>query len=237
MYKEHHLFESPEDENVKIWRYMDFYKFISILEYNSLYFPSVKILGRFDKMEGFLPRNAIDRLSNLSENEHENLLKALKETRKMLYVNSWHINEIESDAMWKIYLKSNAGLAIQSTFQRLKDSFSVFDKDIHIGKVKYVNPSDIKNLELVEAPINAFNLILHKRKSFEHERELRAALLLPKTNKTGVRVGVDLNDLIENIYVAPQCEPWIKELIGKVLKRYELKKEVEQSILDEESPY
>lgn len=38
MYKKSPFFKSPESENVKIWRYLDFTKFISLLETNSLYF-------------------------------------------------------------------------------------------------------------------------------------------------------------------------------------------------------
>lgn len=38
MYKEHQFLEKPSDENVRIWRYMDLAKFLSLLEKNALYF-------------------------------------------------------------------------------------------------------------------------------------------------------------------------------------------------------
>jgi len=47
MYKEHPCFEEPEDQKIKVWRYMDFYKFVSILGYNSLFFPNIKNLEKF----------------------------------------------------------------------------------------------------------------------------------------------------------------------------------------------
>jgi len=162
MYKKHPSFEEPLDKNVKIWRYMDFYKFVSILEYNSLFFPNIKCLKKFDKMEGFLPNNVAKYIS------HPSLLYALKEARKTLFVNCWHINKIESYAMWKTYLNNNEGIAIQSTFERLKNSLAGYEKDIFFGKVKYIYSNDIKNKLIWEPKINAFNLVLNKRKSFEY---------------------------------------------------------------------
>jgi len=32
MYQKHIDFKPPEDENVKIWRYMDFTKFVSLID-------------------------------------------------------------------------------------------------------------------------------------------------------------------------------------------------------------
>jgi len=44
------LFVSPQDEVTKIWRYMDFTKFVSMLENKGLFFPSADNLG--DPFEG-----------------------------------------------------------------------------------------------------------------------------------------------------------------------------------------
>jgi hypothetical protein len=49
--------------------------------------------------------------------------------RKIVNISSWHINENESAAMWEICLQSNEGVAIQSTFKRLKDSFHTHKED------------------------------------------------------------------------------------------------------------
>jgi len=238
MYNRHPSFKEPEEKNVKIWRYMNFYKFISILEYNSLFFSSVKSLGKFDKMEGFLSKDAFNYLlKNSPKRMQEGLPDAMKKARELIYVNCWHINKLESDAMWKIYVGNDAGLAIQSTFNRLKNSLSNFEKEIYIGKVKYIKPDDIVNRKIVTVPFTAFDLVMHKRKSFEHEQELRATILLPKAKKTGVRINVNLDELIEVVYVAPQCKSWIKELIEKVLVRFKLDKKVNYSSLQDEPPY
>lgn len=45
MYKEHPVFQQPNNENIKIWRYMDFTKFMSLLDTKKLFFT------RADKFE------------------------------------------------------------------------------------------------------------------------------------------------------------------------------------------
>ena len=89
-------------------------------------------------------------------------------------------NEYESMAMWRLYLTGSEGVAVKSTYQRLIDSFPLFDgvrkgrnednteKEllIHVGVVHYV---DYESSDPPAAP-----RILLKRKSFEHEREIRA---------------------------------------------------------------
>ena len=83
---------------------------------------------------------------------------------------------------------------------------------------------------------------VHKRKSFEHERELRALIQdLPKTDKgiqTGLpnqelccEVSIDLNELIEAVYVSPESPKWFLELVKNVTQKYDFNFEVRQSLL------
>jgi len=43
-------------------------------------------------------------------------------------INCWHMNDHESAAMWKLYLKSDEGIAIQSTYRKLKDAITDDDE-------------------------------------------------------------------------------------------------------------
>lgn len=54
MYKEHPVFEKPENENAKIWRYIDFTKFVSLLDKSALFFTRADRLG--DPFEGSYSR-------------------------------------------------------------------------------------------------------------------------------------------------------------------------------------
>ena len=74
--------------------------------------------------------------------------------------------------MWDLYIKGTEGVAIQSTFRSLTESFSLHaDDSIFVGEVSYI---DYENDWMPEG--NLFYAFMHKRKSFEHERELRALL-------------------------------------------------------------
>ena len=46
----HPVFEAPSDTSIKLWRYMDFTKFVSLLDSNSLFFSRADLLG--DPYEG-----------------------------------------------------------------------------------------------------------------------------------------------------------------------------------------
>lgn len=246
MYRPHPCFQSPSDENIKIWRYMDFTKFISMLENKSLFLVRA---DRFeDPFEGSFPRSNRDqriKYYNVPGGEEKDFLINFGAVAKLIknstMINCWHINDFESAAMWKLYLKSNEGIAIQSTFQRLCDCFNHFDNpDVHIGVVNYINyDSD----QIPEG--NSFYPFLYKRKSFEHEHELRVIWTtfdgLNPSEARQVGIGahfyVNLEILIEKIYIAPTAPAWFKELVTKMMSKYFLNKEVIQSSLDKEPFY
>jgi hypothetical protein len=52
-----------------------------------------------------------------------------------------------------------------------------------------------------------------------------------QTVRAGVSIPVDLDKVIECIYVSHTCENWFKELVESVLDKYGLKKEVRASEL------
>lgn len=237
MFEEHTVFEKPEDENIKIWRYMDFTKFVYLLEKQSLFFTRSDKFE--DPLEGTLNDFTIQQFreeyfrvvtgeEHIKEIAFQGILDSKKKFIEWTTINCWHLNNYESDAMWKLYLKSNEGIAIQSTFNRLSRSFDKTDMSVFIGKVRY---EDYENYTI---PINnMFFSFLTKSKSFEHEREIRAIhnVIPTKENaidynaqpfKFGVDIPVDLETLIENVYLAPNSPEWINELVKSVLKTYNL---------------
>jgi hypothetical protein len=87
---------------------------------------------------------------------------------------------------------------------------------------------------------NAFNNFFCKRPSFEHEHELRAALLKPSVTNDippGIYIPCDLNILIDGIFVSPDSPNWFKELVCSILEKYRLDREVKRSKLDEDPPF
>jgi|WetSurMetagenome_2_1015567.scaffolds.fasta_scaffold19382_1 hypothetical protein len=55
-YEEHPLFTDPYEPNVKLWRYMDFTKLVSILLKEKLFFPIARTLQKINPWEGKYPK-------------------------------------------------------------------------------------------------------------------------------------------------------------------------------------
>lgn len=241
---EHGVFEAPPDVNTKIWRYMDFTKFVSLLDKESLFFIRSDCLN--DPFEGTYPLKNIQD-PQLRSVDSKDITENRKKMRKYTLVNCWHMNENESAAMWNIYTKNLNGIAIRSTFDRLRTSFSKSSDDtsessdytVYIGTVKYI---DFLKERLPE--LNMLYPYVHKRDSFKHEHELRAVIMDWKrefqpeiresTLEKGEYIKVDIHRLIERIFVSPNSERWYIDLVESLLdKKYGLSIKVETSCLSE----
>ena len=74
------------------------------------------------------------------------------------------------------------------------------------------------------------NLFWFKRKSFEHEREIRAVYKdFNNEIEYGKAIDIDINFLIENIFVSPTAQSWFVDLVKATLNKYEIKKKVKIS--------
>jgi len=249
MFEPHPTFVQPNNDAVKIWRYMDFTKLVSLLDSRCLFFSRADQLG--DPFEGSWPKMNIDaRQLTLKEVPSEsqaaftNAMAKMgdfnKQWLKYNVVNCWHMNNHESAAMWKLYLKSNEGIAVQSTYKRLRDSITDSER-VFLGVVKYI---DYEN-EGIDAG-NLLTPFVHKRMSFEHEREVRALVIkipvaeggtLDMTQETisrGLAIQVDVERLVEKIYIAPSAPGWFADLTRALIHKYGYEFEVDQSKLDQQ---
>lgn len=126
---------------------------------------------------------------------------------------------------------------IYISYRNLRDSFDD-DEAILIGLVKYID-YDRQWINAKDAE-NFLTSFLYKRKSFEHEREIRALVLKGPQNLDfsqepighGLKIKVDLKRLIEKIYVAPSAPEWFAELVRALIHRYGYAFEVVHSKLD-----
>ena len=99
----------------------------------------------------------------------QQMLLNTKDDARFTMVNCWHENPYESEAMWRLYAGRDYGVAIKSSFGGLIASFTSRLPDI-AARVRYI-PYDKTAMPLrISAPF------LHKRISFEHEREVRALI-------------------------------------------------------------
>jgi hypothetical protein len=135
--------------------------------------------------------------------------------------------------MWSLYAGwsplQREGLAIRSTFRRLLESVHG-DDQIHAGQVLY---QDYDKDFIPED--NLFAPFMRKRRSFEHEREIRVILLRDEEiTAGGVETPADLDALICEVRVAPSAPGWLRELTEALIARYDLDAPVRQSAMDEQ---
>lgn len=100
--------------DVILWKYMDFTKFVSILEDNALFFTRADKLG--DPFEGSVPKTNISsrHISNPDLSEKDMIMYGLimQQLPRFTLINCWHRSTHESEAMWKLYASVNGGVVI-----------------------------------------------------------------------------------------------------------------------------
>ena len=227
MYIEHGAYSRPTNDNISIWRYMSLARYAELLERKALYFCRLDKLAN-DPFEGVLPRANLEHseaqlarsLHARGTTEPDEIREARAQMKKQFLdffarqrrysaVSCWHMADVESEAMWRLYSARNAGVAVRSTFARLRDSFSATKDSVRLGTIKYVEDYDA---DIVQGA--AFELpIVLKRQSFQHEAELRAVIQKPATPHStkilefqgapwrgGKHVRIDLDTLIDRLH-------------------------------------
>lgn len=240
--KDYLISGKSEEENTRIWRYINYAKFMSLLQKGKLFFP--KAIDLPDPFEGAtteanIASRQIDH-PHIPKDMYKVSMKHMEVIKNSIYVNSWNINEDEANLMWASYLKQDFGIAIQSTYKRLRNCFqNNSNLKVRMLKIKYI---DFKVEKFSEW--KGYLYFAHKRKIYKYENELRAMALLmphkrheiPKEDFTisGIYVPVNLDTLIEKIVVlSPKKELWYVDLVKSIICEYNLKKKVGKSSLDE----
>jgi hypothetical protein len=221
VYEEHAAFEAPENPDAPIWRFTDLAKFLSLLVRRDLYFHRADL--QEDPFEG-----AIWKLYGQDGNRTPHLPdKARRLLDDGVFVNSWHCNEYESMAMWKIYGAESSGIALRSTYNRLVRCFEDTEEPIHVGVVRYEDFD-----EGAGAQDDDWLPFMRKRKAYEYEQELRAVTTCREEDATGVYVAIDLGELVERVVLAPGTPGWVLEVARNLAGRYELDAPIEASEID-----
>lgn len=209
---------------------MDFAKYVSLISSGSLFFSRADRLT--DPFEGSFSQANLELrptvYSAIPADQQESLFSQMstfsKWARQWTYVNCWHLNEHESAAMWDLYAKTNEAVAVETTYDRL---LQILPEKVFLGCVNYI---DYSKDWLPEG--NSLYPFVHKRKSFEHEREIRAIIHdLPSGDLfnydmineiQGQQVPIALNDIVVAVHVSPTAPEWFTDLVGQVTEKYEL---------------
>tara|TARA_R110002126_G_scaffold72987_6_gene182246 strand:+ start:4211 stop:4912 length:702 start_codon:yes stop_codon:yes gene_type:complete len=218
----------PKDPNTIVWKYLDLSKFLDLLMSKKLF------MSRSDKFEdqyeGTFSEPTFEEIRKLSI-DNPDFLHYYKTHREKVAISSWHINEYESFAMWQIFTQNSEGLAIQSTIGRLQKAVEPEQNyKQFIGEVNYI---DYKK-EYIPFD-DMFFPFLFKRKSFQYEREVRIITDVAETKTTlndGLKITVDIDQLIERIYIHPKSENWYKNLVIQLVAQLGFDFTIEKSDLE-----
>jgi hypothetical protein len=254
MFKPHDDFKQIDDTAI-LWRYQDLPRYIDLLLKRQLFFARA---DRFeDPFEGKYTAQAkeemvkeqVEEMGN-GHADKEDIEKAKQQVEKLtkehiarrtfVTINSWHWNDVENYAMWKIYAKGTYGLAVQTTYERLKRCFNVAKQPVFIGKVDY----DDCYISLLNNSLKPF---LYKRKMYAYENEVRCCYVIPEDDNAfnwqaqdmndGVFVDVDLETLIERIYISPYSPKWISDIVAGINDKFNIKKEIVHSTVFDSAEY
>jgi len=199
----------PRDPHTVIWRYLNFSKFVALLEDGVLFFPYTEQFS--DALEGADRRTP----------------QATAAGRRRAAVSSWHASDHESEAMWRLYSPIQEALALRSTYARLRRELPEY---VRIHLVQYADAPHYDEAD----PLAAF---FYKRKAYEHEKELRAVIDHPPAGSnacaepSGWGLPIDVQQLVECVYLSPFAQDWFHGLVQKVCSRYRLDIPVERSEL------
>jgi hypothetical protein len=248
---DHLSFTQPADKDVGVWRYMSLAKFVWMLQKGALYFPRCDMMG--DPFEGHYSRRdalgeeafVLAQRSNpafsfMTEDKlrdsFRTLISNIPIQKRSYFVNCWHMNEYESLAMWKLYAAQHDSICIRSFYSVLAH---LLPHDAYVGVVRYIDYND-GEIDYT----NGFNYVMHKRKSFEHEREVRAVVWEPaastkfeKIDDRGLVVPVPMNELIQRIYISPNADSILVDVVTGLKQAYKLDCEIVKSSVNDPPDY
>ena len=229
----------PLDHHAKIWRYISISKYLNLLQSKSLYFTRS---DRFDDpFEGsstectIQDREEFFRSAGFECKPSSDIDAFFNKLRSCTFINCWHMNEHESEAMWRLYGHADELVSIQSTYNALSNALGSANIT-GIGIVRYIDYSRDRT-----GPLNTLTNFLHKRKSFEHEKEIRAIIQIltdkngdlsdPDAQPEGIAVPVVLEELISCVYVSPLSPSWFQAVVQRATENCGYSFSVNRSVL------
>lgn len=230
--------KQPTNTEIKVWRFVNLFKFLCLLEYQQLRFARIDSFR--DPYEGAIPSYHHPLPPNATAKEvkeYEARIERMVEQKKRIFASCWYIDDRESDAMWNLYCDERDGIAMKTSYGRLQqftESLNPVESSgkFYIGKINYINYTQ-QNFPST----NGFEYFMHKRQSFEHEKEVRiltGAELADGQAIEGLSVPFKAKEILEAVYVHPLAKQEFYQLIISVTARYAPSLPVEWSSMRDE---
>ncbi len=127
--------------------------------------------------------------------------------------------EHESEAMWRLYAGTGAGIAIKTTFESLEKAFkSCAESNVKYkaGKVIYVD------YDTCDIPLLNAMALFHKKESFSLEREVRIVRFSDGNEDCpGITCSADLGELIQEVVVSPLADSWMFKVVKETTAKFD----------------
>lgn len=219
----------PKDELV-IWKYMTFEKFLLLILRKELYFKRAD--GYVEYFEGHVTsgekQNLVDVFKRQSvakpKSEVNRVFKALKKYCESTYIDCWHNNESESYAMWKIFGEAKNCIALKTTVDKLRATYDKVNDKIKVTPylVDYYDNENSNNY-----PYSSKYIFIRKPFYFVYENEIRGLIQLKISSfndefPNDIRIPIVLKDLIESVWLSPFSDHWFEELVRDLLNKLEI---------------
>jgi hypothetical protein len=243
-YAEHPVCETPKDE-VVLWRYMDFVKFIALLDSNELGFTRLDHLD--DPREGMLTSMELGEHSSRTDG----LVRSIESCRTFGFFNGWHEANHESMAMWDLYNPRLGSVAIRTSVGCIKKAIEADASTLMTGRIQYLNWATDVMEETAKGESQAINLAQLTK---DFARTLGEVYLLwkyedadlpmimlrakrghaeeyVKNTPSGFGVQTSIPDLIQEVVVGPREPQWVADLVKNAMARYDVAVPVRRSAL------
>lgn len=196
----------------KLWRYVSFEKFESLISSKSLHFARIDQFE--DNLEGvpsFVSVKNIMADKSKNDKQKQEILRLfhlrVENNRKVSFACCWHINNNINKELWNIYGKnSTESIGIETNVAKLNKELSKTGMAFINEPVRYFDE-------------NYFNQYAYwfptmfKRNEYKHENEYRTILYVHGLDVTGIKNSVNVENLIRRIHVHPDAS---KDFFKKV---------------------
>jgi len=232
--------ELPDDA-ATVWRYMDLWKFKSILTTSALYFVRSDRFRDCDSWDSVLPpkwREKMQRVMCDRPNGGKYTEAAWYKEREIPTnpILCWSCDENENEQMWSKYTSGSDALVIRSTVNCLKGCFSSTSTEVRIGLVNYGYHDDLGDPQFVitwwgdNAPalgLNPWYVPRYlKRMKFAWEKEIRATIHVNPEDQPidpgyNLVIGsAGIRTLIESIHVHPNATTDQQKQLKSLVDQY-----------------
>lgn len=204
-------------------------KFKSLIRKKDTVIKSNSIKANYPKpVQGEMKEQGINTTPALRFCSPEKVEELLKES---CFINCWTMKQQEDMTMWNAYTSADSGVVIKSDLSSIQNSSKNTDKNLCIGKIKYI---DFENEDMEKRLLSP---LFYKREEFRTESEVRiiasnmninqvSSMPLDNYSRTmkdpKLEVEFNTETLIDEIRTHPRSDEYIKTVLSESLKDYNI---------------